>query len=136
MWIKLIPVGVILFGVVFLTIAACLKRSRRKYTEQVEAVIVGTVESHCGTHSPGDPVMRMNLPVYEYTYNDTDYKVRGTVSCESPVGTTVTLFVNPSVPDRVYNPADDSSKVITVFSIVGVVLVIAGGMVICGMCYF
>lgn len=122
----LAPAGFIVLGVIFITISLCMRAARRKTKElctvPVPAVITAVVEE--SSYSSMDHSRsRSWFPVYEYTYNGEQYKIRshiGGMQSDYEIGSESILMVNPEKSMQFYNADDGFNTIVKVFLFSGI----------------
>ncbi|MDE6035711.1 MAG: DUF3592 domain-containing protein [Ruminococcus sp.] len=120
---KIIGVIFVLCAVVFIIVGIIahydIKIREKRCTESVTAEVVENIE-----------VKSAYKPVFDFEYKGKSYRVESSVS-RSPalfeVGEKTEIKVNPSAPEEIYVPADNTVKLIgIIFATVGAVFLIAG----------
>lgn len=124
MWIGIILC--LIFVIVGIILLVVRNNEKKRCTEPVTALIienqtvVSTSRSHGHVHKSTS-----YAPVFQYTYNGQEYKIKSNTSSNPPVfteGEQTEIFINPLDPADIYVPKDKTIIIISaVFIAIGTI---------------
>lgn len=127
------PFGFIFLGILFVTIACCVRRARKKTMARCTVPVVATVvdvrEERMDRNMGSDIRTVSYYPVYEYTYDLQTIRRKSNIGGkfgDNRVGDHKTLLVDAEYPEKFYDPGDQLQQVCNIFWLTGFGLLVFG----------